>query len=177
MKRFILLLRAVNVGATRKLEMKPLREAAHAQGFPDLVTYIQSGNLIFSADGDEATVEARIEALIEREFGLKAIAIARTADHFERIAAANPFPDAIPKMLHLCLTKHPAKPDSASLLTGRARNEERIALAGGELWIDFAGGVGPSKLMPAVIDKAAGSTATARNWNSVQKLIELAKGE
>ena len=176
MKRFILLLRAVNVGG-RKLEMKPLREAAQANGFPDLVTYIQSGNLIFSADGDEAEVETKIEALIDEEFGLKAIAIARTADHFERIASANPFPDAVPKLLHLCLSKHPAKPDCAVLLGERARDGERIAMAGGEVWIDFAdSGVARSKLTPSAIDKAAGSTATARNWNTVRKLIELAKG-
>jgi uncharacterized protein (DUF1697 family) len=174
-KRFIILLRAINVGG-RKLEMKPLREAAQANGFPDLVTYIQSGNLIFSAEGDEASVEARIETLIATEFDLKAIAIARTVDHFERIAATNPFPDSIPKLLHLCVSKRPAASDSAALLTERAKDGERIALAGGELWIDFAdSGVARSKLTPSAIDKAAGSTVTARNWNTVRKLIELTK--
>jgi len=177
MRRFILLLRAVNVGG-RKLEMKPLREAAQANGFPDLITYIQSGNLIFSADGDEATVEGAIESLIEKNFGLKAIAIARTVDHFAKIAAANPFPDAIPKLLHLCLSKKTPDPGAAELLTERAKDGEKVKLAGGELWIDFAdSGVARSKLTPAAIDKAAGSTVTARNWNTVQKLIDLARGD
>jgi len=176
MTRFILLLRAVNVGG-RKLEMKPLREVAQANGFPDLATYIQSGNLIFSAEGDEATVEAAIESLIEKHFGLKAIAIARAADHFAKIAAANPFPAALPKLLHLCLSKKSPKSESADLLTERAKDGEKVKLAGGELWIDFAdSGVARSKLTPAAIDKAAGSTVTARNWNTVQKLIELANG-
>ena len=174
-KRFILLLRAVNVGG-RQLEMKALREAAQADGFSDCVTYIQSGNLIFSADGDEAAVEARIEKLIAAKFGLDAVAIARSADHFERIAGANPFPDAVDKMLHLCLSKRAVAAEAVALLTDRARAGERPAIAGGELWIDFVEGVGRSKITPSIIDKAAGSPVTARNWNTVRKLIELAKG-
>jgi len=156
MRRFILLLRAINVGG-RKLEMKPLRDAAQANGFPDLVTYIQSGNLIFTAKGDEARVESAIEALIAGEFGLEAIAIARTAEHFARIAAANPFPDAEPRLLHLCLAKAKPAAGTAEALAARAQGGERIAVAGGELWIDFAdSGVARSKLTPGAIDKAAG---------------------
>ena len=174
MKRFILLLRAVNVGG-RQLEMKALREAAQADGFTDCVTYIQSGNLIFSADGDEASVEARIEMLIAAKFGFDAVAIARTADHFGRIAAANPFPDAVDKMLHLCLSKKEAAPESVASLTARGKAGERVAIAGSELWIDYTEGVGRSKITPSIIDKAAGSPVTARNWNTVRKLIELAR--
>jgi uncharacterized protein (DUF1697 family) len=169
---FIALVRAVNVGG-RKLIMADLREAALKAGFADFRTYIQSGNLVFTRDGSEAEAEAAIEALILDAFGLKAIAMVRSARHFSEIAAANPFPDAEPTKLHLCLTKHAPNPDTPQTLAARAVADERIALAGGAVWIDFAGGVGSSKLVPAVLDKAAGSTVTARNWNTVQKLIEM----
>jgi uncharacterized protein (DUF1697 family) len=130
---------------------------------------------VFSHDGKEADAEAAVEKLIEDEFGLKAPAIVRSARHFAEIADANPFPNALAKMLHLCLTKQPPSPAAPEALAARAEPGERIAIAGGAIWIDFGiGGVGNSKLTPVLLDKAAGSTLTARNWNTVQKLIAMA---
>jgi uncharacterized protein (DUF1697 family) len=173
MKKVIVLLRGINVNG-RSLPMKELREAAQAGGFPDCTTYIQSGNLILTAKGDEAEVEAAIESLIEKTFGMKVVAIARAAAHLAQIAATNPFPDDPPNRVMLGLTKHPLRDQAAEALAERATHGERIAAAGGGLWINFVEGVADSKVTPAAMDKAAGSTLTARNWNTVQKLIALA---
>ncbi len=173
MTRFIVLLRGINVNG-RSLPMAELRQAARDGGFPDCVTYIQSGNLVLSAEGEALEVEAAIESLIERHFGMTVEAIARSAADYAGIAESNPFPDAVPKALHLCLTKRPLKADVVEALAERATHGERMASAGGALWIDFAEGVADSKITPAAMDKAAGSTLTARNWNTVQKLIGLA---
>lgn len=173
MTRFIVLLRGINVNG-RSLPMAELKQAARDGGFPDCVTYIQSGNLVLSAKGDAADVEKAIESLIEKQFGMKVEAIARSAREFAAVAAANPFPDAVGKQLHLGLTKKPLKAGAVEALKERATHGEAIEAAGGGLWINFTQGVADSKLMPAVLDKAAGSTLTARNWNTVQKLIEMA---
>jgi uncharacterized protein (DUF1697 family) len=172
--RIIVLLRAVNVGG-RKLIMADLRAAAEHHGFANVSTYIQSGNLLLTSDLEEAVVESEIEALIEREFGLAATAIARTADRFARLAATNPFPEALPNRLHLCLTKQPPRPGCAAAIQARGQHGERAQIAGEAVWIDFPEGAGSSKLTPAFLDKAAGSPLTARNWNTVQKLIELVR--
>ena len=173
MTQFIVLLRGINVNG-RSLQMAALRAAAIENGFPDCRTYIQSGNLLLSAQGDAAAAETAIESLIEAHFDMKVIAIARSIADLARMAAANPFPEALPKWLHLCLTKRPISGDVIDRLAERARHGERFALVEGALWIDFAGGVGDSKLTPAVMDKAAGSTLTARNWNTVQTLLAMA---
>jgi uncharacterized protein (DUF1697 family) len=172
MSKFIVLLRGINVNG-RSLAMKELREAAQANGFPDCVTYIQSGNLILSAAGEAGDVEQAIESLIEKTFGMKVEAIARSAADLVKIAATNPFPDALPKYLHLGLTKKPLKNGAAETLLERAKHGEEIEAAGGGLWVNFAEGVGDSKITPAAMDKAAGSTLTARNWNTLQKLLAL----
>lgn len=172
-KCFIVLLRAINVGG-RKLIMADLRKAAAARGLEGFRNYIQSGNLLLRSELDEADVEAMIEALIAEECGLRAIALARTADRFAEIVAANPFPDGAPNQVHLCLTKAPPKPGADDAIAERARHGERVKIAGGALWIDFVAGAGESKLLPASLDKAAGSTVTARNWNTVQKLLAMA---
>jgi uncharacterized protein (DUF1697 family) len=172
MTRFIVLLRGINVNG-RSLPMAELRQAARDNGFPDCTTYIQSGNLILTAEGDAAGVEVAIESLIHKSFGMKVEAIARSGADYARIAATNPFPDVLPKFLHLGLTKQPLKADAAEALLAKAKHGERIVAAGGGLWIDFAQGVGDSKLTPVAMDKAAGSTLTARNWNTVQKLLGM----
>jgi uncharacterized protein (DUF1697 family) len=173
MTRFIVLLRGINVNG-RSLAMAELRQAAREGGFPDCVTYIQSGNLVLSARGNAADVETAVESLIEKRFGMKVEVIARSAADFAAIAATNPFPDALAKQVNLGLTKRPLKDGAVEALAERATHGEEIVAAGGGLWINFTQGVADSKLMPAVLDKAAGSTLTARNWNTVQKLMELA---
>lgn len=172
MERFVILLRGVNVGG-RMLPMAGLKAAVVAAGFVDCTTYIQSGNLLLSSPGLATEVERAIEAVIEASFGMAVVAIARTAADLAACAATNPFPDAAPKMLHLCLAKRPLAADTADLLTRRCAAGERVAVVGQALWIDFNEGVGRSALSPAAIDKAAGSTVTARNWTTIGKLIEL----
>lgn len=176
MPRFVVLLRAINTGK-RKAPMAELREACAEAGFADVQSYIQSGNLILSGDGDAAAIETAIEAVVERRFGFFAEAIVRTADQWSTYAAGSPFPEVEterPGNLHLCLSKRPPKADAAERLMERATLGERVVLAGDALWVDFLGGTGESKLLPAVFDKLAGSTVTARNWNTVLKLREMA---
>ena len=77
-------------------------------------------------------------------------------------------------MLHLYLPRDPLKSGAARALEHRAQSGERIGVAGGALWIDYgANGVARSKLSPLLIDKACGSPATGRNWNSVLKISQL----
>ena len=176
MPRFVVLLRAINTGK-RKAPMADLREACREAGFADIQSYIQSGNLVLSAGGNANAIETAVEAVVVRRFGFSAEAIARTAAQWSAYAAGSPFPEVEaerPRNLHLCLSKRPPKADAAERLMERATLGERVVLAGDALWVDFLGGAGESKLMPAVFDKLAGSTVTARNWNSVLKLQEMA---
>jgi uncharacterized protein (DUF1697 family) len=174
--RFIVLLRAINVGG-RKAPMAELREACCEAGLADVESYIQSGNLVLSSDEAAEAIEAAVEAIIAQRFGFSSEAMARTTAQWSALADANPFPDAAaarPKHLHLGLAKRPIALEAIARIAERATLGERVALAGEALWIDFAGGVGESKLTPAVLDKAAGSTVTLRNWTTVLMLRAMA---
>jgi len=175
MEKFIVLLRGVNVGGNRKLPMAELRAAAVAAGLSDVETYIQSGNLVFSAAG-AAEAEAAVETLIDKHFGLTVEAIARSARRWSDYAGAAPFPDADARgnLVHLGLSKKSPGPDIAALLAERAMHGERIVVADDAIWIDFSDGVSNTKLTPAFIDKVVGSTVTMRNWRTVRKLAEMA---
>ncbi len=174
MEKTIILLRAVNVGG-RKLPMAELRELCRAEGIDDIQTYIQSGNLICSAESS-AAIEKQLEMLIEKHFGFASEAIARTAKQWAVYAAGSPFADADARgnLVHLGLAKAPLAPDAAEKLIERATLGETIVVQGDALWIDFRQGVGESKLLPAFINKCAGSPVTMRNWRTVLKLAEMA---
>jgi uncharacterized protein (DUF1697 family) len=76
--------------------------------------------------------------------------------------------------MHLYLSRDPVKPSADKELSQRAQTGERIVLAGGALWVDYgAKGVAGSKLSPHLVDKACGSPATGRNWNSVLRIRQM----
>lgn len=173
MPTYVALMRAINVGK-RQMPMKDLRALAEALGYENPATYVASGNLIFDAKGAAESVAAALEAAIEKRFGFFADVILRDASHWKAYRDANPFAgdaDALPKLVHLCLARAPLKPGLVEGLRERAQGGERIELVGDGLWVDFAdSGVARSKLTPALFDRLAGSTVTARNWNTVQTI-------
>ncbi|HUR63292.1 MAG TPA: DUF1697 domain-containing protein [Candidatus Thermoplasmatota archaeon] len=177
MTTFVALLRAVNVGG-RKVPMADLRKLVERLDFGEVQTYIQSGNLVFMGAGTAAAVEAKLEKAIAAKFGIEVPVIARTAEQWKAyLAVPKPFAQAAadtPNWLLLGLSKQPPRKEAVAELLARAKNGERLELAGDGLWVHYPAGVGESKLTPASIDKAVGSPLTARNLNTVRKLAEMA---
>jgi uncharacterized protein (DUF1697 family) len=175
MGRHVALLRAVNVGG-RKLPMAELRALAEALGWSEVATYIQSGNLVFSAGGEAQALERQLEEAIDREFGLDVPVVVRGAAQWKRYAPPPAFAAAAkeePNRLMLLLSKRPPAAGAEKAIEAKAAAGERVIRAGDALWIHFPEGAGNSKLTPALIDRAVGSPATARNYNTVVKLAEM----
>lgn len=173
MTTFIVLLRAVNVGG-RKVEMAKLRDVAGKAGYKDAQTYIASGNLVLSGSGTPAGVQAKLEKAIAEAFGMEVRIIVRTAEQWSAYLHGNPFPSAPPNLLYLCLSQAPPSKDAATTVLAKAIGGEQAKLVGDGLWMNYPAGMGKSKITPAHVDKATGSPTTARNWNTVRKLAELA---
>lgn len=177
MKTFIGLLRGINVGGHNRIPMSDLRVVCAELGWSDIQTYIQSGNLVFSAGSKPATLEAELQHGIEKSFGLTIPIVVRMAAHWPGYVESNPFRKACekdPHLVMLCLSRLPPNSDAAKGLRERAENGERVAQVGDALWIHFAGGVARSKLSPSLLDRLVGSPVTARNWLTVLKLNEMA---
>jgi len=156
--------------------MAELRGLAEELGWRDVQSYIQSGNLVFGASAAAGKAEALLEEAIQRRFGLSIPIVIRSASQWTALAASNPFPEAAakePNRVMLLLSKQAPSRDSAEALQENARNGERITAAGGALWIHYPDGAGTSKLSPALIDRLAGSSTTARNYRTVTKLDEM----
>ena len=177
MRTFVALLRGINVGAPRKLPMADLRGLCVKIGLDRPQTYIQSGNLLVDAKAGSVAVRCLLEKEIAARCGFAIDVIVRAATEWESYVAANPFVHdvkVLPKMVHLYLTRDPLKSGAVKALVQRAQSGERIDVARGALWIDYGtNGVAKSKLSPTLIDKACGSPATGRNWNSVLQIGKM----
>jgi len=177
MERMVALLRAVNVGG-RKLPMAELRVLCEELGWTDVATYIQSGNVVFGAEGDPAALEAALEEALPARFGFAVPVVIRTATQWAAYPRATPFPKAAadePNRLMLLLSKAPPAAGAEAVIQGRAMHGERVGRAGDAIWIHHPNGQADSKLTPSLIDRAIGSPATARNYRTVATLLEMLK--
>ena len=173
---FVALLRGINVGGQKRVPMQELRALASEARCSGVVSYIQSGNLVLSRRSAANALEGALESSIAAHFGFEVQVIARRGEDWLVYAQGSPFPDVEtqrPHLLLLGLAKRPLAPGAAEAIRARAQAGERVEVVGDAIWIDYGGGVARSKLTPAVLDRAAGSTVTARNWRTVLKLAEM----
>jgi uncharacterized protein (DUF1697 family) len=176
MTTLIALLRGINVGGNNKLPMKELSALLTEMGLRDVRTYIQSGNVVFGCDlKNKATLAAKITAAIKAQHGFAPHILLLDAAELRKAMAGNPYPEAEsePRSLHLFfLDEVPRQPDLKALDAIKAGNE-RYKLTGKVLYLHAPDGVGNSKLA-ARAERLLGVAASARNWNTVCKLAEMA---
>ena len=178
MPAVIALLRGVNLGGHKKISMELLRDICVSLKHRKPQTYIQSGNVVFStSEPNLAKISARLESTIEKRCGFPAKAVLRTADEFRDILARNPFAARAgidpAKLLVFFLPEKPSA-ETVSRISAINVGPEEIRPSGREVFIYFPLGQGQSKLT-AVLDRALKMPATARNWNTVTKLLAMAE--
>jgi uncharacterized protein (DUF1697 family) len=167
------LLRGINLGPRNRIAMPALREALTADGLTDVSTYVQSGNVVASADDSPAQLAARVHDLIAKTFDLDIAVVVRTRDELAEVIARNPLADVATNPKRYQVTFLEQELDAATLdkLASLALPDERFAAQGRELYAWHPDGVGRSKLWPAL---AKHKSATARNWTTVTQLLEMA---
>ena len=171
MERRVALLRGINVGGQRKVPMAELRALASELGFEEARTLIASGNLLFSANGTAAALEAKLEEAVERRFGFPVDIMVRTAAQWRGYIKSNPMAqeaEAAPRFLMLFVGKQKAEEAALEWLRARAAPGERIAAKGDAVWIFFANGGGRSKLG----NGPKPGLWTGRNWRTVLAIGE-----
>ncbi len=182
-KYYVALLRGINVGAAGKgrkaVPMARLRELVVAQGGRDVTTYIQSGNVLFTAAGASAEVEAKLEAAIRDAFGFEVPVIVRPHKELARIAKACPFTteaDERPTLVHVGFSKAKISAAMAAATAPYCTCGERVVVRGQAIWADYNQGVARSKLTPAVLDRCFGASVTLRNVKTLAALVEGGAG-
>ncbi len=169
MKTYIALLRAINVGGTGKLTMVDLRSLCDACGFADVRTYIASGNVVLRSASSAAQVKAALESQLARHAGKPVSVLVRSKAEMSAVLADNPFPMYAPNRTVAIFLDHPPPVDALTTVSGL--KGEEIALGKREIYVHYGDGMADSKLkIPA------GLSGTARNINTVTKLVAMAAG-
>ncbi len=183
MASYAALLRAVNVAGRNLIKMVELRTLCGELGLEGVETLVQSGNIVFSTKEPRARVAARLGDGIEERFGFRPEIMLRSAAELRRafesdIVSREPFArarEAEPnRLLVMFLGSAPAK-GAEDALRDWHKGPESFALDGQELYLYYPSGAGKTKLVNTVIERKLGVVGTARNWNSVRKLLEMAE--
>jgi uncharacterized protein (DUF1697 family) len=176
MTTYIALLRGVNVGGNQ-LKMDRLRAICTSLGFSNARTYLQSGNVVFDAKGSQSNVEKALERTLAGETRLPVSVLVRSAADLMRLIAKNPFlkNQGIDRArLHVTfLTESPAKV-ALNRLSALAAGQDEFRAVGTEIYLHCPIGYGRSKLSNNNLERLLSLTATTRNWNTVNRLAEMA---
>ncbi|HMD30355.1 MAG TPA: DUF1697 domain-containing protein [Candidatus Acidoferrales bacterium] len=175
----ISMLRGVNLAQHHRVKMDALRALYQSLKLRDPQTFIQSGNVLFrTEEKDLARLAARIQKGIETKFGFRSDVILRTVAEMKDVIRRNPFAARRGidprKLLVTFLATGPGAEIRRQCLAIKADPEE-LHIDGRELYIYFPNGVARPKLSWSVLERTLKTTGTARNWNSVQKLLEMAR--
>jgi len=176
MKTWIILLRGVNVSGKNKLPMADFRAALTEAGFSNVQSYIQSGNVVLDVQAalSEDAVSQAVQTVLLDKFDIQTPIMLLTADRLQKAAQANPLGQEFekPNWMFLFFLSEPPTSPNLDKLTELTSENERWELLGDVFYVFAGDGAGRSKLI-ARAEKLLGASATARNWKTVQKLLEM----
>jgi uncharacterized protein (DUF1697 family) len=172
--KYVALLRGINVGGKRSIRMADLRAMIEAAGGNNVVTYIQSGNVVFDhASRSSANLTVQLGRAISKAAGFDVDVVVRTAGELGDAIENRPFKDAAPETLHVMFLPERVTAAKLASIDPAAFVPDRYAIVGRELYLCLPDGLGNSKLAATLLRHKALAGATARNWRTVLAIAEL----
>ena len=169
-------LRGVNVGGNKKVSMADLKATLEDAGFAPVKTHLNSGNVVFEAGGlSDADAAAAVQKAVRDSADVDRHVQVRSAAALKAALAADPFPETDGSKLQITFLD--GAPDEAGFraLEAMVAGPERLKLDGALIYGAFPDGVSASELFKANWPRLLGVDVTARNRNTVQKLLEIAE--
>jgi uncharacterized protein (DUF1697 family) len=156
--------------------MADLRELLEGQGYEDVRTHLQSGNVVLSSTLSPRQLERRLERQLAERLGFDISVIVRTRAELAKVVERNPLgsvaTDGSRHVVSFLSQRLPAA--VARELEAADVAPERVAISGREIFAWHPNGIQRSPLGKLLDDSRLGVVSTARNWNTVVKLLELA---
>jgi uncharacterized protein (DUF1697 family) len=157
--------------------LKAMYEALQCK---DVVTYIQSGNVIFKRADDisQSDLVENIQNAIVEKYKFEVPVIIRTKARIERIIAENPFlqqSDVDPEKLHVTFLSNLPGEEKIKKIETSNFLPDQFKITGEEVYLYCPSGYGNTKLSNTFFENKLKVTATTRNWRTINKLLELCK--
>ena len=178
MNVYLSLLRGVNVGSHGRIKMQDLVELYQSLGFSEVHTVLQSGNVVFASRlKDRVLMARRIHQELQRRLDLTVDVVLRTLTEVELIVERTPRPgsQSDPSKLLVMFLTHVPQAEYQSELLRKHKGEEMLEPRGPEVYLYYPHGIARSKLTTAVIESVLRVSGTARNWNTLTRLLEVAR--
>ena len=178
-KRYVALIRGINVGGRNPVAMTDLRAALEGAGFDSVSTYIQSGNVLFRTTAAAASLESKIEKLLEARFGIPLLVVVRS--HAQIRTLIDSAPDgfgAKPKTYHsdVIFLKRPLTSKQAMKVVDLRDGVDRSHPGPGVIYFERLSARRTESRMSRIVGKPEYKQMTIRNWATTTKLLELLDG-
>jgi uncharacterized protein (DUF1697 family) len=172
--RYVALLRGINVGKARQVDMPRLRESLTARGHEEVRTHLRSGNVILDSPLSEPELAADVSAAIEQEFGFDVPVVVRTGTQMAAVVTGDPFATVATDPARYLVTFLPEPPPQDLVDALPAAEAGEYLVRERELYLWLPDGIAGTALASWKWDRLLGVPGTARNWNTVRRLAELA---
>ena len=172
--RYVALLRGINVGRAHQVDMPRLRELLKARGHAHVRTHLRSGNVVLNSPLPEAELADDLAGAIEAEFGFAVPVVVRTGAEIGAVVAGDPFATVATDPARYLVTFMAEPPDPAAVDALPPAEDGEYLVRGRELYLWLPDGIQNTPLASWKWDRLLGRPGTARNWNTVVRLAELA---
>jgi len=172
-ERYVVLPRGINVGRGNRVPMAQLRWMLESEGYADVATVLQSGNIILTTRSKSPRdVAGAMERLLGEGFDVNVRCMVRTADQVRAVLERNPLREVVtnPSRYLVNFLSEDPQPEQVAEVLGEDHTPEAIAIEGAEAYIWSPDGVARMTLSYRYLEKRLGVVATARNWNTVEKI-------
>jgi uncharacterized protein (DUF1697 family) len=180
MGKYISLLRGINISGQKLIKMKDLTALYISIGFQNVETYLQSGNVLFYTElKDFKEISGIIEQGIKKKFGFDVSVLIKTGNDFKKIIKNNPYlkkNNTETEKIYVTLLFDKPERELLNKLTNPAAGDDEYSISGEIIYINCPDGYGRTKINNNFFEKKLNVTATTRNWNTVNMLLNLSEG-
>lgn len=177
MIKYLALLRGINVSGHNMIKMDALKKMLENMGFQNVETYIQSGNVFFESEEENAAgIGFKIKQEISKVFGYDVPVIMVSKTDLELCFKNNPYlkeKECDVKKLYVAFISKELSPLAINDLKISNFKPDEAAIDSNRIYIKYAIGAGKTNLDQKYIEKKLNVVATIRNWNTVTKLLEM----
>jgi uncharacterized protein (DUF1697 family) len=177
MKTHLALLRGINVSGHKMIKMDQLKKALESIGFQNVQTYIQSGN-VFVDTTEESSLKVgfQIKQEIFKVFGFDVPVIVIGKEDLEACLVRNPFlkdPNIDLKKLYVSFLSAVLPEGIINQINLNFIKPDVLSLDGNKIYIKYESSPAKTRLDNNWIEKKMNVVSTIRNWNTVNKLLDI----